>query len=70
MWLLIYYVAFVLLGDIAIYLIGLGVEHYWPRPIVSLSVFLALYFVVLWAAWVLAVRLTKPKVAQVVAIAS
>ena len=65
MWLLIYYVAIVLVGDIAIYLVGLGVEYYWPRPIVSLTVFLSLYFVVLWAAWVLAVWFTKPKVVQV-----
>ena len=67
MWLLIYYVALVLVGDIAIYLIGLGIEYYWPRPIVSLTVFLALYFIVLWVAWVLAVWLSKPKVVQAAA---
>lgn len=68
MWLLIYYVAFVFVGDIAIYLIGLGVEHYWPRPIVSLTVFLALYFIVLWVAWLLAVWMSKPKAVATAAV--
>ena len=30
----------------------------------SLIVFLALYFLFLWVSWVLAVRMTKPKVAE------
>ena len=35
-------------------------EYEWG-PQVSLIVFLALYFVFLWVAWVLAVWITKPK---------
>jgi hypothetical protein len=46
-------------GDIADYLIGLVVERLWPQA--SLVIFLALYFVFLWVAWLLAVRITRPK---------
>jgi hypothetical protein len=58
--LIIYYVIFVLVGDLADYLIGLIVERELGSH-VSLLVFLALYFLVLWVAWVLAVRMTAPK---------
>ena len=58
-WLLIVYVALVMLGDIADYLIGLVVERMWG-PQISLVVFLALYFLFLWLAWVVAVMITKP----------
>src|SRR5438067_6659969 len=47
------------LGDIADYLIGLVVERIWPQA--SLLIFLLLYFVFLWVAWLLAVKLTEPK---------
>ena len=47
------------LGDIADYLIGLVVERIWPHA--SLLIFLLLYFVFLWIAWLLAVKLTEPK---------
>jgi hypothetical protein len=57
--LLIVYVALMILGDIADYVIGLVVEHYWPQA--SLPVFLVLYFASLWVAWMLAVKLTEPK---------
>ena len=50
------------LGDIADYLIGLLVERIWPQA--SLLIFLVLYFVFLWIAWLLAVRLTEPKTAR------
>jgi len=39
----------------------LWIEQVWPNA--SLPIFLALYFGILWAAWVLAVRLTEPKAA-------
>jgi hypothetical protein len=61
MWLLIIYIGLVLVGDIADYLISLFVERMWGQQM-SLIVFLALYFVVLWAAWVAAVRLTRPRI--------
>jgi hypothetical protein len=62
MLLIVYYVIFMIAGDLAAYLIGLSVEYEWG-PHVSLIVFLALYFLFLWVSWVLAVWVTKPKVA-------
>jgi hypothetical protein len=59
MGLLVIYIGLVIVGDVAAYLIGLGVERYWPSA--SLPVFLALYFLFLWVAWVLAVKVTAPR---------
>jgi len=59
MYLLIIYVGLVLVGDIADYLIGLVVERMWGSQ-ASLVVFLALYFLFLWVAWVVAVKITEP----------
>jgi hypothetical protein len=53
------YLVLMILGDFAAYLIGKTVEGTWPTA--SLPVFLSLYFLFLWLAWVLAVRLTEPK---------
>jgi hypothetical protein len=61
--LIFYYVAFMLAGDVVAYLLGLFTEYEWG-PHVSLIVFLALYFLSLWTAWVLAVWITKPKTTQ------
>jgi len=58
--LIVYYVGFVLVGDLADYLIGLIVERKFGSH-ASLIVFLALYALVLWVAWLLAVRMTAPK---------
>ena len=60
MMLIVYYVAFMVVGDLAAYLIGLFVENEWGSN-ASLAVFLALYFSFLWVAWVLSVRLTEPR---------
>jgi len=60
MWLVIYYVVFMILGDLVAYLIGLGIEHEWGST-ASLWAFLALYFFSLYVAWILAVWMTKPK---------
>jgi len=60
MWLLIVYVGLVLVGDVADYLIGLVVEQMWGSQ-ASLVVFLALYFIFLWVAWVVAVKITEPR---------
>ena len=57
--LIFYYGGFMAAGDVADYLIGLVVERLWPQA--SLVIFLALYFVFLWVAWLLAVRITRPK---------
>jgi hypothetical protein len=58
--LIAYYVAFMIAGDLAAYAIGLLTELEFGGH-VSLIVFLALYFLFLWIAWLLAVWLTKPK---------
>ena len=50
-----YYVGFMAAGDVADYLIGLVVERLWPQAS------LVVYFVFLWLAWLLAVRVTRPK---------
>lgn len=60
MLLLAYFVAFVLVGDLAAYFIGLAVEFKFGGY-ASLVVFLTLYFLILGIAWFLAVRLTEPK---------
>ena len=59
MWLIVYYVIFMIAGDLTAYVIGLVTELEFGGQ-VSLIVFLALYFLFLWVAWVLAVWLTKP----------
>jgi hypothetical protein len=61
--LIVYYLVFMIAGDIAAYLIGLVVERAFGSQ-ASLIVFLALYFLGLWVAWILAVWITDPKRAQ------
>jgi hypothetical protein len=58
--LLIVYVALVITGDFIAYFIGLAIER--TVPVASLPTFLAMYFVCLWVAWVIAVRVTQPRV--------
>jgi hypothetical protein len=60
MLLIVYYVVFMIAGDFAAYLIGLFSEYEWGSQ-VSLIVFLVLYFLFLWFAWLLAVWASKPK---------
>ena len=62
MLLIVYFMVITLVANIATYFIGLIVEH-WLGSAASLMVFLTLYFLSIWMAWVLAVRLTEPKVA-------
>jgi hypothetical protein len=47
MWLIIVYLVFMIIGDIADYVIGTAVERAWPAA--SLPTFLGLYFFFLWA---------------------
>ena len=63
MQLVYYYVASMIAGDFAAYFIGLFVEHEWGSY-ASLIVFLALYFLSLWVAWIIAVWATEPKKAD------
>jgi cation transporter-like permease len=58
--LIVYYLIFMIAGDLAAYFIGLSVEYEWGSQ-ASLIVFLALYFLFLWVSWLLAVWLTKPR---------
>ena len=60
MQLIVYYLVFMIAGDFAAYFIGLIIEREFGGQ-VSLIVFLTLYFLFLWIAWVLAVWLTEPK---------
>ena len=57
--LLAVYVALVIVGDLIAYAIGLVIER--TVPAASLPAFLALYFLFLWIAWVIAVRITAPR---------
>ena len=50
------YIVLVAVGDVLAYAIGRGIEQFSPAA--SLPVFLASFFVVFWAAWKFAVRLT------------
>lgn len=60
MLLLAWYVLFMIGGDLVAYFIGAMVEYEFGSQ-VSLIVFLFLYFLALWTAWVLAVWVTAPK---------
>ena len=60
MLLIVYYVVFMIAGDFASYFLGLFVENIWGS-VASLWVFLILYFLFLWIAWLLAVWMTEPK---------
>jgi hypothetical protein len=57
--LLIVYLALMIVGDFVAYLIGLVIERNFPSA--SLPAFLAMYFLFLWVAWIIAVRITEPK---------
>jgi hypothetical protein len=57
--LLIVYVALMITGDLVAYFIGLVIERNLPAA--SLPAFLAMYFLFLWVAWVVAVRITQPR---------
>lgn len=57
--LIVVYLGLMIAGAFLAYLTGIIVERSWPAA--SLPVFLAMYFASLYVAWVIAVRLTKPK---------
>jgi CDP-diglyceride synthetase len=57
--LIIVYLVFMVIGDILAYFIGSAVDRTWPTA--SLPVFLGLYFLFLYVAWLLAVWITEPK---------
>jgi hypothetical protein len=60
MTLLIWYIGLVAIGDVIAYFAGLAVERqFGSYP--SMVAFIAMYFVVLWVAWQLSVRITAPR---------
>ena len=61
MWLLTTYIGLALIGNAIIYFIGLAIERTFPAA--SLLVYLVMFFLVLWAAWLCAVKITAPKAA-------
>jgi len=61
MWLLLTYIGLAVIGNGAVYLVGLVIERMYP--IASLPAFLFMFFAVLWFAWLGAVKLTEPKAA-------
>ena len=61
MLLIIWYLGLVALGDLLAYLAGRFVEFEGWGSNTSMIVFLTMYFLTLWIAWVIAVRLTAPK---------
>jgi hypothetical protein len=63
MQLIAYYVVFMIVGDLAAYVIGLVTEKAFGDQ-ASLIVFLTLYFLFLWVSWLLAVWITEPKTAK------
>ncbi len=60
MMLIVWYLALVVAGDTLAYFIGLLIEHQWGSN-ASMIGFLAMYFAVLWLAWIVSVRMTEPK---------
>ena len=60
MMLMAWYLLFMIIGDALAYLIGLFVEYEWGSH-ASLVVFLSLYFLFLWVAYVLSVWVTEPR---------
>ena len=59
--LIVYYIVTMLVLNVVTVLIGFAVESLFGS-VLSLIVFLSLYFAALWAAWVFSVWLTEPKV--------
>ena len=59
MWLLTIYVLIVVIMEMIVVGIGLVLDRIYPS--VSLTISLSLFFLVLWLAWVIAVRVTEPR---------
>ncbi len=57
--LLIVYLALMITGDFIAYGIGLVIEKNAPGA--SLPAFLFMYFLFLWVSWVIAVKITTPR---------
>jgi hypothetical protein len=62
MWIMVVYVLIVAIAEFSVVIIGLVLDRIYPE--LSLTVSLSLFFVVLWLAWVVAVRVTEPRHAK------
>ena len=62
--LIVYYLVLMVVGDLSAYFLGLITERTFGSQL-RLIVFLTLYFLFLWLAWLLAVWVTQPKPALV-----
>ena len=60
--LITYYIVLSTIGDVIAAFVCLGIEKVVPW--ISMPIFLALFFLILWAAWVAAVKMTEPKLAS------
>jgi hypothetical protein len=60
MWLLAVYVAFVAIGEVIDFEIGILIERYFSS-VVGVPVFLTIFFLNFWICWRLALWLTEPK---------
>jgi hypothetical protein len=58
MWVLAIYVAIMFVFDVVDYFIGIAIADFWSDAI-ALPVFLSCYFLTLWIAWVIAVRIAE-----------
>jgi hypothetical protein len=59
MWVLVVYGLIALVGESIVIAIGLVMDRIFPAA--SLLVSMALFFAIIWFAWILALRLTEPK---------
>jgi uncharacterized protein with PQ loop repeat len=67
--LLVVYVLLIVVGDVIAYFVGLliespqliGISVEQPMTTASLTMFLLVYFLNLWVAWLIAVRITEPR---------
>jgi hypothetical protein len=62
MWIMVVYILIVVVAEFVVIVIGLVLDRIYPA--LSLTVSLSLFFVVLWLAWVVAVRVTEPEHAK------
>jgi hypothetical protein len=60
--LIMYYIAMLLVADAASVVLCLWIEKFWPA--LSMPIFIGLYFLSLWVAWLVAVRITEPTQVQ------
>ena len=63
MGLLIAYLIILVIGQSITIAIGLAIDRFYS-PAISMPVSIALYFVMFWVAWKIAIRVTEPRSAS------